>query len=129
MGIIFGFFPAWWSRTAVIIKAVMDKRKGIPKWLNDNAWPNPYTTKLIIRFMPDKFYPIFYRMLPVVWVVACLSGFVYLARIDIIKGIPFEKLLVEATLPVFLILTWLLPPYFLRRYIRNLKTDDMTADK
>jgi len=64
VGIIFGFFPAWFSCTAVIINGIKERRKAIPRWMINNSWPNPYNpTSLSISFIPDKIYPVFYYVL------------------------------------------------------------------
>ena len=90
----------------------------------NNSWPNPYNpTSLSISFIPDKIYPVFYYVLSLLWVLVCLSGFVYSVRIDYIGGISFLQALDEMVFPIVLLFTWLLPTYFLGRYIQKLEID------
>ena len=129
IGILFGVLPAWWSYSAIIIQTVIFERKIIPQWMIKIVFPNPFTEKYFLSIAPKKLYLAFLRFGPVVWVAMCLIGYHYIALVDYARRIISEIVLIETSFPVFLLLTWLLPVYILRQYVRRLKSDESTKNK
>ena len=93
------------------------------------TWATQYEKEFPFRILPLKFYIVFYWVLPTIWVALLLIGYHFYGH----SSYPIDDLrkvfMIETSFPVFLLLTWLLPQYFLRRYIRRLETANISENK
>jgi hypothetical protein len=113
-----GIFPAWWWFSADIICFSTSHNKIIPKWMKLIA---KYQIP-IVYFYPElnnkPFFPKVLRICTCVWV----SVFLVLTHISfiVIPKAPFiDIVIIETSSSLGLLAFWLLPSYFLRRYLRR----------
>jgi hypothetical protein len=109
----------------MIIQAYVAQRKQVPQWMVKNVWPNRYTDESSSDRHPKVFHLPLTLYGPIIWIVSLLIGSHYIARVDYARGNVVEIILFETSFPLFLVATWLLPVYFLRRYLRKLKPGEV----
>ncbi len=121
IGILFGLFPAWFSCGGMIYRAVVLQHKNVPSWLCDIASSDLRTDRRYRGLLPKRYISLVPWIISTIWVIACLVGQQYLALVDYARGNIAEIIVINTSFPVFLVLTWLLPAYFLRRYLQKLE--------
>jgi hypothetical protein len=121
-GILFGMFPMWWWCSAMIINAAPFKGKIVPKWLIDFALYNPYIGFFASsQLWGKRYYQKILRSVAIVWVAVFILGMQYLALVDYAKGDLVVIVEENTSYPVFLLLTCIIPAYFLNKYLKHAK--------
>lgn len=122
IGILFGLIPAWSWFVAEVSISVINKRKSLPKWMIWMALGNPSTKDYNWGIISDHHLYIVPRIIAITLIIIILVGYHYFAfatyLADHVDGL--EVIVLETSLPLFFLLTWLVPSYFLRRYLSHL---------
>ena len=121
-GILFGLFPGYISAAGMLYEAMLVQKKKPAKLLSeaffiDSEHPEvalwargPRRTRKMTWYISFAYVAIF------------LIGAHYLSWIDVNREVNVLSIIIEETsLPFFLLLTWLLPVYFMKRYLKKLK--------
>ena len=121
-GILFGLLPAWWLFVGIVAEAVLNKHITIPSWLFRLAGGNPRTGAIYKGILSSRHIYMPNLILSGIYIVIVLAGFQYMVIDDFSRGYLAglsEIAVIETSFPLFLLLTWLLPSYYLHRYLRT----------
>ena len=119
VGIIFGIFPAWWYCAAMINNAVAFKGKEVAKLLVVLAYYNPGPGVIYFPMWGKRHYPTVLRIMASVWVIGFIIFFqIYAMRDPVsVNGV----LVADLGIIPMLLLTCIIPMYFLNRYLKHAK--------
>ncbi len=98
-------------------------------WMLNILWPNSYTGGAFGGILPKSVDLNLLRFTPIIWVLLLLIVYHYMSIQDYVSGNILKIFVVEMSFPLFLILTWLLPSFFLKRYLSKLKPKETTESK
>jgi hypothetical protein len=120
-GAVFGVFPAWWYCSAMIVNAAAFKGKVVPKWLIMLARSNPGPGLFSLQLWGKRCYPKILQIMAVVWVSGFILFFQIMAFIGEVQGYVIGILDVDLGVIPFLLLTFIIPVYFLNRFLQHAK--------
>jgi len=122
LGILFGFFPGYATARGVVYESILVGKRKPVRWM--------YLVFFIDRENPEiglgSYGP--RRGLKVTWYISI--GYVaiflivahYFSWVGVNREVDILTIIIEETsLPMFLLLTWLLPAYFMKNYLKKLK--------
>ena len=104
----------------MIIKATVHEGKQVPQWMMSGAMNNPGLGLFYMMLFQKKYYLTMIQVLAVCWVVVSLAFEQYAAFVSYPRNGIYKIMEMEAGMLPFLLLTWLLPAYFLKRYLQKL---------
>jgi|WetSurMetagenome_2_1015567.scaffolds.fasta_scaffold319198_2 hypothetical protein len=128
IGLIAGIFPLWWWFSADIMYFSVTLKKTTPKWMGAVAHHHPFLIYFYENLYYKPFYQITLRILTIVYIVC----FIIFSLCFPIKGAPYIiNFLNKAGFDLGLLLVWLLPSFFVRRYLkrRTIVNIDKTVNK
>jgi hypothetical protein len=125
-GGLFGLISAWASWEATIIRAYVGERKQIPKWMLKSVVAD-------FSFMDVRSQLGFLNIARVneiasiIWAALVLGGAHYLIIQSLVRGTmnATQVVLFESSATLLFFISWLLPVYFLRLYLRKLKPGEV----
>jgi hypothetical protein len=120
IGILSGLFPAWWFCSALIMQNYKFNQQPTPKLLLDIARNNPGFGVFQIIFDKTTYYPSILRISAIVWIILFLTGYHFLALTDYAKDNFMQIIAIETSFPILILVTWLLPSWFMKRYLKRL---------
>jgi len=125
-GIIIGIFPLWWWFSADIMCFSVSLKSQVPKWMEEIAKHHPF----LIYFYEDLYYKSYYRTLLRMITIVYILGFLIFSFLYPIIGASLTiNILNKAGFDFGLLLMWLLPSYFVRRYLRQRKDSNKNEIK
>jgi hypothetical protein len=123
-GIVFALFPAYISTASILYEAILVQKKKPSRWICEIFFINhEYPEGTIWARGPRSTRKIAWNI-SVVYVVLFLCFYQYFGIINNFQIDILTILIGETSFPVFLLLTWLLPVYFMKRYLKKVKSGD-----
>jgi hypothetical protein len=113
VGIITGFFPALFWCSALVINSAVREGKNVPDWLRQCAVG--YS-----GLLPKASWIPINKIISILLILVFLIGYHYVALVDYATGSLARILVIETSFPVFLLVTWLMPAKFLKRFLDKL---------
>jgi len=121
IGVLFGLFPAWWWSSAIIIQAAIHENKAVPEWMMQIAKNNPFLSFFHITLFHKRYYPFISKVLAIIWTVVILAFIHYGEFIAYKEATILEVIELESSFVFFMLLTLMLPAFFLKKYFKHLK--------
>jgi hypothetical protein len=119
VGILFRIFPAWWWCSAMIADAIVNGKR-LASWLKATAETIPLFGVIHVSTVSKNNYLLVLRIISITWIAICLIGCQYLSIPDFKEGNITRILEIETSFPVFVVLTVIVPAYFLKKYLRRI---------
>jgi hypothetical protein len=129
VGILFGLLPGWYSAVGVIVKAYSIENKEIPRWMQLIMRDGLSTKQSHFGMFDIKSVRTVTMVVSGIWTLCFIGGYQYLAIVDYSKGDLASIIVINASFPVFILLTWLVPMYLLTRYFERIKARDGNSTK
>jgi hypothetical protein len=121
VGVVFGLVPMGLLGSAIITESQIKEKKVVPTWLLGFA--GLLLEKSVFYSIKTKrFFPATLRIIAVIWIIACLLITEVMIYNDIKKGLAtIGNLLEFQIMPVSFVLTFLVPNYYLNRFLARRK--------
>ncbi|HSW57843.1 MAG TPA: hypothetical protein VLH15_05540 [Dehalococcoidales bacterium] len=121
LGILFGLFPGFASAASILYEAILVDKKKPARWLyNVFLIDSEHPEVALLARGPRRTRKMTWYI-SIGYVMLLLGFYHYIGRIYYSVGDIASIIVGETSFPVFLLLTWLLPVYFLKRYLKKLK--------
>ena len=121
---LFGLFPGYTSTAGTLYEAILVQKKKPVKWICEIFFIDTENPEVALwargprRTHKTSWY------ISIAYVVMILVGAHYFSWVGVTREVDALNIIVEETsFPVFLLLTWLLPVYFMKRYLKKLKPE------
>jgi hypothetical protein len=124
IGILFGIIPFYVLFVDLVSRSVTVEKRKVPSWIISTAFSDPDQPKWNMGTYTEGSAHRALWIFSTVLIIACLAGYHYLAASDFKKGDVAEIVVLETSFPVFLILTWMMPIYFAKQYLRKFPKDN-----
>lgn len=122
MGIAFGFLPCGLWCSTMIIQAAIYAGKKLPDWMLDIARIDRPIPRAASNWLDKKQFQVkLFRIITILYIVIILIGFGYVTAIYYRKNA--DDIMAILSYIIFIVvinITWLLPSYFLKRYLNKL---------
>ena len=128
IGILFGLFPGWYSSACLIGHAIVIEHKKVSPWLYYIVGGDHWTKKADLSKSEARAAPKYTWTVSLVYVLLILALMHYFARADYVSGNIIAIIMFDTSFSLFLLLTWLVPAYLTKRYVRKLKTTEEVRD-
>ena len=124
IGVLFALLPIWWCFAGRLSYAILYKKRKVPPWMFKIAGGKIETGETHLKrgiflmrhaYIPSRILSIFFVFGPII-----LYHYRYWDILS--RGTTFNQVIIlETSFPLFLLLTWLIPIYFIERYFRRLE--------
>ena len=117
-GVLFGIFPSWWLASAIVIHNNFAENKTLPNWLKSLAFSNPFVGLFSFVLLKWRYYSTALRILSIAYVCIFVTVVQWAISSDYSRGLALSgEFPLAEIIPLSLLVTWLTPSYFVRRYL------------
>lgn len=124
-GMLFGLFPGYANTAGILYEAILVQKKMPPKWMYEVFFIDAKHPEVALWARGPRRTRKMSWYISIAYVVIILIGAHYFSWVDVTREVDMINIIIEETsFPIFLLLMWLLPVYFMKRYLKKLKPGD-----
>jgi hypothetical protein len=121
LGILFGLIPGYSNSGDILREEILVKKKKVAKWLYFIFNIDTKNTEFTLSEIGPRKSRRLSHYISIGYVILILAFYHYIGKPDIISGNLARIFIGETSFPVFLLLSWLLPVIFIKRYLNKIK--------